>query len=603
VNVGGGGNGAPGLIIITYTPSAPTPTCQVTLSPNPSAYASSGSPVTLTWSSGNASQVYINNIGWVGTSGSTNVASQSSTDYSCYGYSSAYGPGSWNSASLTVTPVATLSPSTQSIVTGNPASFTYAVNGNISTSTTYSVDGGPSLVSINGSLDFMLSGNIYDLFASSSLPTTYLTPIGSSYYLDTNGSGPELQYQGSPVVFGEFGAWVPIAAQQVSGGYQVAWYYPPTNVYTAWSTDSSGNYITNIVGSVSLSTFESDAPQFDAYINNSLKYSGTPVVLSEFGAWVPIAAQQVSGGYQVAWYYPPTNVYTAWSTDSSGNYITNIVGSVSLSTFESDAPQFDAYVNDAFPVTGLPIGSHTIVMTTANALQFNPSNAATVTVKSNNPPSCTLSASPSSITQGGSSTLSWSCTNATSCTGTNFSTGGSTSGSTSVSPTQTTTYTGSCTGPGGTSNFSGNGQVAVTCTQSWSCSGQTIVQTNTNCSTTNLATCTSPAFCQSGANQCLYPAISFTPSGSYSGQLQLIPNLVSPGESTQVHWSVANAEGCTVTGTNGDSWTGLISPTNGKTSRPITAQTTYTLSCAAYGSNPPVNESKTVNVVPVYKEL
>lgn len=64
-------------------------------------------------------------------------------------------------------------------------------------------------------------------------------------------------------------------------------------------------------------------------------------------------------------------------------------------------------------------------------------------------PTVSFSATPTSITQaGGSSTLTWSSTNASSCTGTNFSTGAGspTSGSTSVSPTLTTTYTVTCSG-------------------------------------------------------------------------------------------------------------------------------------------------------------
>src|SRR5665213_3117671 len=71
----------------------------------PSAYASSGTPVTLTWSSANADQVWINTLNrFVDPSGSIQVASQQTTDYSCYGYSAAGGTGAWNLASLTVTP-------------------------------------------------------------------------------------------------------------------------------------------------------------------------------------------------------------------------------------------------------------------------------------------------------------------------------------------------------------------------------------------------------------------------------------------------------------------------------------------------------------------
>ncbi len=69
-------------------------------------------------------------------------------------------------------------------------------------------------------------------------------------------------------------------------------------------------------------------------------------------------------------------------------------------------------------------------------------------------PTATLTANPASITQGDSSTLTWTSTNATSCTGTTFSTGSGSpvSGSTSVSPTITTTYTVTCTGPGGSAS-------------------------------------------------------------------------------------------------------------------------------------------------------
>lgn len=66
-------------------------------------------------------------------------------------------------------------------------------------------------------------------------------------------------------------------------------------------------------------------------------------------------------------------------------------------------------------------------------------------------PTCTISANPSSIVSGNSSTLTWSSTNATSCTGTGAWSGTkAVSGSASVYPTTTSTYGLSCTGSGGT---------------------------------------------------------------------------------------------------------------------------------------------------------
>jgi hypothetical protein len=69
-------------------------------------------------------------------------------------------------------------------------------------------------------------------------------------------------------------------------------------------------------------------------------------------------------------------------------------------------------------------------------------------------PTASLSANPTSISSGQSSTLSWSSTDATSCTGVNFSTGGAVAESVSVSPIQTTTYSLSCSGAGGSASDS-----------------------------------------------------------------------------------------------------------------------------------------------------
>ncbi len=71
-----------------------------------------------------------------------------------------------------------------------------------------------------------------------------------------------------------------------------------------------------------------------------------------------------------------------------------------------------------------------------------------------NPPTVTtFNPTPSSINPGGSSTLTWTSTGATSCTGIGF-TAGATSGSAVVSPSTTSSYQLQCTGPGGTTPVS-----------------------------------------------------------------------------------------------------------------------------------------------------
>ncbi|MFA6258850.1 MAG: hypothetical protein WCX79_04105, partial [Candidatus Paceibacterota bacterium] len=66
-------------------------------------------------------------------------------------------------------------------------------------------------------------------------------------------------------------------------------------------------------------------------------------------------------------------------------------------------------------------------------------------------PSSIITAEPSSIYIGNSSTLTWSSLNTNYCTGINFDTGNATSGSVSVSPEFTTSYTVLCVGDNGQS--------------------------------------------------------------------------------------------------------------------------------------------------------
>jgi chitodextrinase len=98
-----------------------------------------------------------------------------------------------------------------------------------------------------------------------------------------------------------------------------------------------------------------------------------------------------------------------------------------------------------------PTTNTTYSITCTGSGGTSPSSSATIVVTTAQAPTASLSASPTSITSGSSSTLTWSSTNATSCTGTNFTASG-TSGSTNVSPIVTTNYSITCTGAGGTSS-------------------------------------------------------------------------------------------------------------------------------------------------------
>lgn len=84
--------------------------------------------------------------------------------------------------------------------------------------------------------------------------------------------------------------------------------------------------------------------------------------------------------------------------------------------------------------------------------------------------------------------------------------------------------------------------------------------------------------------------------------LRAIPSLVPPGERTRIHWSSTNADSCTVTAPNGDSWGTTQSPIGGESSSPITEETIYTLRCLDT-SGTEYTQTARVNVLPLWSEF
>ena len=171
--------------------------------------------------------------------------------------------------------------------------------------------------------------------------STALTQVGNNFFLNNAGSGagPELQYKGAAVTAGEFGTFTPIGVVQTASGYDIAWKDTATGLFTAWSVDSNGNYLSNLFAPVSgtstvleslETTFNQDLNgdgvigipkvviQTDGstaltqvgnnyFLNNTgsgsgpeLQYGGAPVTVGEFGyghgTFTPIGAVQVAGG-------------------------------------------------------------------------------------------------------------------------------------------------------------------------------------------------------------------------------------------------------------------------------------------------------------------
>ena len=84
--------------------------------------------------------------------------------------------------------------------------------------------------------------------------------------------------------------------------------------------------------------------------------------------------------------------------------------------------------------------------------------------------------------------------------------------------------------------------------------------------------------------------------------LRVIPSLVKSGNTTKVNWSATGVSSCTVTAPNADAWSTLQSAIGGEISKPITAETRYTLSCIdAAGTT--LTKTATVNILPTFQEI
>ena len=155
-------------------------------------------------------------------------------------------------------------------------------------------------------------------------------------------------------------------------------------------------------------------------------------------------------------------------------------------------------------------------------------------------PTVTLAANPTSINSGQSSTLTWSSTNATSCTASGGWSGAkATSGTEQVTPVATGTYTLSCTGTAGSASQSAT------------------------------VTVVNPP-----------PTLTLTVSDP----------LVVPTEAATLTWSTTNATTCMASG----GWSGTKGTSGSESTGLLTAATTFALDCTGPGGS--VSESVAVSV-------
>jgi hypothetical protein len=80
------------------------------------------------------------------------------------------------------------------------------------------------------------------------------------------------------------------------------------------------------------------------------------------------------------------------------------------------------------------------------------------------------------------------------------------------------------------------------------------------------------------------------------------PSLVRKGNTTRVYWSSQDIASCSVTSTNSDAWSTLVSPVTGEISSPITGKTTYTLTCVD-GNGATHTKKASVHIPPTFREI
>ncbi len=194
--------------------------------------------------------------------------------------------------------------------------------------------------------------------------------------------------------------------------------------------------------------------------------------------------------------------------------------------------------------------------------------------KPKSPPTASLTCVPGTIDSGESVTLTWRCQNASSSSGTNFSTGGALTGNKVLRPTSAITYQVECRDDSRVARASCRVNVS-----------------DVNGDDTGFVDDIDGSGSGGGGN-----------GTGLDWQLDITasPLLVQVGGQSRVSWTSSNTENCTASGP------GLSSnQSNGSADLTITEESTYTLTCDTTlgGGETLESDSVTVKIIPVFREL
>ncbi|MES2135390.1 MAG: hypothetical protein V4449_04070 [Patescibacteria group bacterium] len=552
-------------VTVTITPE-PAPTC--TLSANPTSINEGGSS-TLSWTTTNVTSVNINQgIGSVTQNGSTSVSPNSSTVYTL----TATGPGGTVTCAQGVTVIP--APLPVCILDLSPSAISWTTI-HASSVTLVSTTGSPAIPSpgLNGSFNFNpdLGPGVhsYTLTATGAggsvvcMGTIHIDPPPSAPFCTLDAS-PSTVVASSGVIPGGSAilSWTTanvstisidqgVGSQSLANGSVIV--VPSvTTTYTLTATGAGGT----VTCQKTITVASNPAPSCSLTASVSTITAGNSATLSWTTAYatsvsiVPgIGAVATNGSASV---HPTvTTTYTLTATGPGGTVtcqkiITVTVSPAPVCSIDLSKNQISWSTTNATavvvtPTTASPTipvpqglsgsfdftpplgnGTHTYSLT-ATGPGGSVLCGVSVTVTPNPAPTCTLDATPSTISSGGSSTLTWTTTNASSVNITQGIGSVTANGSRSVSPASSTTYALTATGAGGT----------VTCQQT----------------------------------------IVVTPPATPACVLSATPSSVNAGDASALSWTTTNAVSASI-----DHGVGAVTPViSGATAVSISNTITYTM--------------------------
>jgi hypothetical protein len=395
--------------VVTVIPAPSAPTCTLTASPTS---VNEGNSSSLSWTTQNATSVSIDQgVGSVNVIGSRSVTPNATKTYTL----TATGPGGTTTCVGTVTvipapsaPVCTLTASPASINQGSASSLSWTTQN----ATSVTIDQGVGALALNGSKNISPSNSTtYTLTATGAggtatcVKTVTVIPTPSAPTCTLDATPTQLPYTGGTVSL-------------------------------SWTTQNASNVsISNTVGGVALSGSRNVSVFENTTFVLTVSGPGGTVTCSKPITLLPAPsaptctldaapAQITRGG---------TSVLTWTSQNASSVVMSEGIGSVELNGSKVVAPS----ATKAYTLTATGAGGTVICSKTVTVVV--PPDA----------PTCTLTATPASVTRGGAVTLSWVTTNATAAVMDNGVGTVPFNGSKIVNPTANTEYKLSVVGDGG----------------------------------------------------------------------------------------------------------------------------------------------------------